>query len=184
MAYSGWSCGAFDFDNDGWKDLFVAGGDVQTNTERFSSRASKQTNLLLRNKGDGTFEPVVTGTPAWHRGAAFADFDHDGSIDVVVTRLGETPVLQMGTKPAGHWLRLRLEGTKSNRDGVGARVMIGKQTNHVTTAVGYASTSSREVHFGVGAASVIPSVVIHWPRGAKQTLTHVRVDQTISVKEP
>jgi len=184
MAFSGWSCGAFDFDNDGWKDLFVAGGDVQTNTEKFSSRASKQTNLLLHNNGDGTFEPLTMGGPAWHRGAAFADFDHNGSVDAVVTRLGDTPILHMGAKTAGHWLRLRLEGTKSNRDAIGALITIGKQTNRVTTAVGYASASSRTVHFGVGALAVIPSVVIHWPSGAKQTLTQVRADQTITVREP
>ena len=98
--------------------------------------------------------------------------------------VGETPVLHMGAKTAGHWLRLRLEGTKSNWDAIGARILIGKQTNHVTTAVGYASASSRTVHFGVGALTVIPSVVIHWPSGAKQTLTQVQADRTVNIREP
>jgi hypothetical protein len=184
MAFSGWSCGAFDFDNDGWKDLFVAGGDVQTNTEKFSSRASKQTNLLLRSAADGTFAPVTRGSAAWHRGAAFADFNQDGAIDVVVTRLGDSPVMHWGERTSGHWLRLRLEGTRSNRDGAGARVTIGKQVNRVSTAVGYASASSRELHFGLGPVAVVPRIEIEWPSGKRQTLTQVKADQTVSVREP
>jgi len=184
MPFSGWGCGVYDFDNDGWKDIFIAGGDVQTNTEKFSSRASKQTNLLLHNNADGTFAPVPKSVPAWHRGAAFSDFDRNGSMDVVVTRLGEAPVLELGGKPAAHWLQLRLQGTKSNRDALGARITIGKQTNHVTTAVGYASASSRVVHFGLGAQTVVPQIVIHWPGGASQTLTTIRANQVLNVKEP
>lgn len=185
MAFSGWSCGAYDFDNDGWKDLFVAGGDVQTNTEKFSSRASKQTNLILHNNGDGTFAPLPLGTAAWHRGAAFADFNHDGAVDVVVTRLGEAPELHWGVLKTGrHWLGLRLQGTKSNRDGAGALVTIGRQTNRVTTAVGYASASSRVVHFGLDRLAVAPRITIQWPSGAKQELMQVRADQTLIVREP
>lgn len=184
MAFSGWGCGAFDFDNDGWKDVFVANGDVQTNTEKFSSRASKQTNLLLRNAGDGTFTPVPMGTAAWHRGAGFGDFNHDGAMDVAVARLGEAPVMHWGTPGAGRWLRLRLEGTQSNRDGAGARIRIGKQVNRVTTAVGYASASSREVHFGLGDLAVVPRIEIEWPSGKRQTLTQVKTNQTVSVREP
>lgn len=183
MPFSGWSCGAFDFDNDGWKDLFVAGGDVQTNTEKFSSRASKQTNLLLRNLGDGKFAPQSIGEPAWHRGAAFADFDHDGSIDVVTTRLNDTPVLRKGGKQQGHWLQLRLRGTSSNRDGIGALVRIGTQTNRATTAVGYASSSSRVVHFGLGKAVVATSVQIQWPSGKTQALLDVKADRIVDVNE-
>lgn len=185
MAYSGWSCGAFDFDNDGWKDLFVAGGDVQTNTEQFSSRTSRQTNLLLYNNGDGTFRPEPVGTLAWHRGAAFADFNHDGAVDVAVSRLGERPALQMGAPIAGrNWLRLRLRGTTSNRDGVGALVTAGRQTNRVTTAVGYGSASSREVHLGLGALAVVPKLEIIWPGGKRQELMHIRAGQTLTITEP
>lgn len=184
MAYSGWSCGAYDFDNDGWKDLFIAGGDVQTNTEKFSSRASKQTNLLLRNNGDGTFAPTPLGAPAWHRGAAFADLNHDGAIDAVVSRLGESPVIHWGAKSSHHWVRFSLRGRRSNRDALGARITIGTQVNQVTTAVGYASASSRLVHFGLGPQAVIPRVLIEWPSGARQVLTQVRGDRVVTVEEP
>jgi hypothetical protein len=184
MPFSGWSCGIFDFDNDGRKDIFIAGGDVQTNTEKFSSRASKQTNLLLHNNADGTFSPIPKSTPAWHRGAAFADFNHDGAIDAVITRLGETPAIELGAKSTNHWLQLRLEGTKSNRDAIGARIQIGNQTNHVTTAVGYASASTRSVHFGLGPATKIPTISIQWPSGQNQTLKQIQINQTLSVKEP
>lgn len=183
MAFSGWGCGAFDFDNDGWKDLFAAGGDVQTNTETFSSRASRQANLLLHNDRDGTFSVREMGEAGWHRGAAFADFDQDGAMDVVVTRLGESPVFLKGTG-GGNWLRLRLTGTRSNRDAIGARVVVGSQVNQVSTAVGYASASSRTVHFGLGTAAVVPVVTIEWPSGARQTLTAVKANQTLAVREP
>ena len=85
--------GIFDFDNDGWKDVFVAAGDVQDNTELFSSRKSRQQNLLLLNDGRGAFRAAFTGPPALNRGAAFGDFDRDGRVDAVVTRLNEPPVL-------------------------------------------------------------------------------------------
>jgi len=185
MPYSGWSCGIYDMDNDGWKDIFVAGGDVQTNTERFSSRTSRQTNLVLHNNADGTFAPIQLGAPAWHRGAAFADFNHDGSIDVVATRLGETPVIHWGSPtPGRNWLQLRLHGRKSNRDAAGARITIGSQTNAVTTSVGYASASSLTVHFGLGATANVPRIAIQWPSGTKQELTAVRAGQILAVKEP
>lgn len=184
MAYSGWSCGIYDFDNDGWKDIFIAGGDVQTNTEKFSSRASKQTNLILHNNTDGTFSPNPTGAPAWHRGAAFADFNHDGAIDVAVTRLGESPLIHWGTKSANHWIAFQLQGTKSNRDAAGARITVGTQTNSVSTAVGYASASSSTVHFGLGKIAQVPLVTIHWPSGATQELKQIRADRVVTVREP
>ena len=184
MAFSGWSCGIYDFDNDGWKDIFIAGGDVQTNTEKFSSRASRQTNLLLRNGPGGTFTPIPLDTPAWHRGAAFADFNHDGSIDVALTRLGESPFIRWGDPPRHNWLTILLKGTSSNRDAAGARVTIGTQSNHVSTAVGYASASTRAVHFGLGSQSAVPRITIVWPSGKKQTLTSVPANRRLEVTEP
>ncbi|OYW13212.1 MAG: RNA-binding protein, partial [Acidobacteriia bacterium 12-62-4] len=93
LPLSGWSAGVFDFDNDGWKDLFAACADVQDNTEAYSERKSRQANLLLRSRGNGTFEPVTVGRVALHRGAAFGDLDGDGRVDVVVTRMGEAPLV-------------------------------------------------------------------------------------------
>src|ERR1041385_3910305 len=92
-ALSGWSLGIFDFDNDGWKDVFVATGDVQDNTELLSSRKSREQNLLLLNDRPRVFRPAFAGAPAQHRGVAFGDFDRDGRIDAVVTRLNQAPVL-------------------------------------------------------------------------------------------
>jgi len=125
QAFSGWSAGAFDFDNDGWKDIFVACGDVQNNTEQFSDRKPREQNLVLANQRNGSFGASVAGAPALYRGAAFADFDGDGRMDVVVTRLNEPAVLLRNVTAAGnHWLQVRLKGRASNRDGIGARVLV------------------------------------------------------------
>jgi hypothetical protein len=120
-----------------------------------------------------------------HRGAAFGDFDGDGRIDIVVTRLNERAELLHNRTPGGnHWLGLRLVGTRSNRDGIGARIRIGNKTNHVTTSVGFACSSDKVVHFGLGAAATAALVEIEWPSGAKQRLTDVAADRVVSVTEP
>lgn len=186
---SGWGCGVFDFDNDGRKDLFAANGDVQNNTEVYSSRKSRQRNLLLLNQAGRSFTPYELATPALHRGAAFADFDRDGRIDVVVTRLGEPPVLLRNTMgAANHWIALRLTGSRSSRDAIGARVHLvsasGEQWNHVTRAVGYASSSDPAAHFGLGKDAVAKLIEIDWPSGAKQRLENVKADGYLSVREP
>ncbi len=184
LPLGGWSTGIYDFDNDGWKDIFVAGADVQDNTELFSSRKSRLPNLLLRNNGKGVFEPEFVGSPALHRGAAFADFDLDGRVDAVVTRLGETPEFFRNTlAPGNHWLAVRLEG-----QGIGARVHVrsacGEQWNHATTAVGYASSSETPVHFGLGSCAEADLIEIAWPSGKRSRLDHVRADRYLTVREP
>jgi enediyne biosynthesis protein E4 len=189
MALSGWSAGAYDFDNDGRKDLFAACGDVQDNTERYSDRRSKLPNLLLVDRGNGRYESLLIGEPAQHRGAAFADLDGDGRVDIVVTALGRAPLLLRNTAGAGnHWLGLRLTGTQSNRDAIGARVHIvtasGEQWNHVTTAVGYASSSEKAVHFGLGKETSVKSIEIAWPSGVVQRLANVAADRYLDVSEP
>ncbi len=185
---SGWSAGIFDFNNDGWKDIFVANGDVQDNTEVYSNRSSKQQNQLFLNRGAGTFQAATFGAAALHRGAAFGDIDGDGRIDVVVTRLGDSPVLYRNMLPSGnHWLIVNLRGTRSNRDGIGARIRImagGKQQfNHATTAVGYLSSSSKAVHFGLGKATAIDELEVAWPSGAKTVQKNVRADQALTIVE-
>jgi hypothetical protein len=187
--WSGWSCGMFDFNNDGRKDLFTANGHVMDNEELTSNRQSRQPNSVFINQGNGTFRMQLLPGEAMHRGAAFGDFDHDGRIDAVVTRLNEKPlVLRNVSDGAGHWIALRLEGTRSNRDGIGARVHLvtasGEQWNRVTTSVGYGGSSDRLVHFGLGSDPVVQSIGIEWPSGARQTLHNLAPDRYYEVTEP
>jgi hypothetical protein len=151
---------------------------------------------VLRNTGEGTFTDVTDAAgadlnrAALHRGAAFGDLDGDGRLDIVVSRLNEpAAVFRNVSSGTAHWLRLRLVGRKSNRDGIGARIRIvtasgREQWNHVTTAVGYASASEPIVHFGLGKDGVAEQVDIQWPSGSRQTLTNVRANQLITVTEP
>jgi len=184
LTYGGWGAGMYDLNNDGWKDLFAATSDVMDNAELFSSRRYKQANQVYLNRGNGTFTASAVSGPRAHRGCAFADFDHDGRVDVVVTSLGErAEYLRNVTEPRQHWLALLLTGTRSNRDAIGAVVRVDKQVNHVTTSVGYASSSSRAVHFGLG-SKTSADVEIRWPSGATQRLENVAADQVLRVTEP
>lgn len=189
LPWSGWSCGAYDFNNDGFKDLFTANGNVIDNAELFSSRKSRQPNAVFLNRHDGTFAAQLLPGEAMHRGAAFADFDHDGRVDVVVTALNDKPrVLHNVTPGAGHWLALRLTGTRSNRDAIGAWVHIttasGEQWNRVSTSVGYAGSSERTLHFGLGADAVVRTIDIRWPSGTTQRLRNISADRYLDVQEP
>lgn len=189
LSWSGWSTGVFDFNNDGYKDVFTANGNVQDNAELNTSRKSRQPNTVFLNRGNGTFQTQILPGEAFHRGAAFGDFDRAGRIDAVVTRLNESPiVLHNVTADAGHWIVLQLRGTRSNRDGIGARVHIvtgtGEQWNRLTTSIGYAGSSQPMVHFGLGGATRIRRVEIEWPSGMRQTLVDVAADRYLVVTEP
>ena len=189
LLLTGWSVGAFDLDNDGWKDILAADGDVQDNTELYSSRKSRQQNLLLLNDRAGGFRAQLLGKPALHRGLAFGDFDRDGRVDAVVTRLGERPIVLRNVSADGnHWLNLKLIGTRSNRDAIGAFVTVQsggvRQVNRVTTSVGYASSSDLPLHFGLGRCTRIDLIDIEWPSGTRQSLTGVQPDRYLTVHEP
>ena len=154
-----------------------------------------QNNTVFRNLGASgkwqalTEEAGLAAAPAGrHRGLAFGDLDGDGRVDVVTTALGADAEIWMNRSPAtGHWLDIALEGTKSNRDGIGARIKLaaksGTQYNHMTTCVGFASSSYGPVHFGLGASEKADSIEIHWPSGIVQTLRNVPADRVVKVKE-
>jgi hypothetical protein len=177
----------FDFNNDGLKDLFSANGNVNDNAERISSRKSRQPNVVFLNRGDGGFDAQTLSGEALHRGAAFGDFDRDGSVDVAITRLNEAPLVLFNRTRGGHWICLHLIGTRSSRDSIGARIRVttsrGQQWNRVTTSVGYAGSSDRVAHFGLGDDTKVASLEIEWPSGARQTLRDVRADQYLTIKE-
>ncbi|HXI38894.1 MAG TPA: CRTAC1 family protein [Bryobacteraceae bacterium] len=188
---SGWSNGLFDFNNDGWKDLFTANGHVNDTVETFEAAKYKLANSVFASAGDGTFREASSGAgsdfqqPRAHRGAAFADFNRDGKIDVVATALGEPAELWQNISPdENSWLILKLRGTRSNRDGIGARIRIGNQSNEMTSSVGYASSSHFGVHFGLGAAKQADRIEIRWPSGVQQVLRAVRANQVLEVIEP
>ncbi len=188
VKHSGWGLGLFDFNNDGWKDLFTANSHVNDRVEQFESHVYREKNSVFLNV-KGTFEEVSEAAgmnlTKGHRGAAFADLDGDGRIDAVVTSLGEPAELWHNvTASAGHWIILRLRGVKSNRDGIGAVIRIADQYAEMTTTVGYASSADTGVHFGLGFADRVRKIEIIWPAGGKQTLTDVKADQILDVREP
>ena len=192
---SGWSNGIFDFDNDGWKDLFVARGNVLDNVTMFSNRRYEEPNSVFRNLGNGRFQDVSAEAgadfqkAASHRGAAFGDIDNDGRVDVVVNVLnGKAKYFHNLSRPDRHWILLKLVGTKSNRMGLGAQIRITgedglKQYNQVTTAVGYACSSDPRVHFGLGASKTVREIEIKWPSGIRQTLRNIAADQILTIEE-
>lgn len=182
--WSGWGCGLVDFDNDGWLDLFVAGGG-------FEGRDA-QPNRIFRNTS-GKFSDVSDlagkdfAAPRLHRGAVFADFDRDGRMDAAVTAIGDRIELWWNRSPRRHWLQLRLKGTRSNRSAIGAHVICKSasraQSRCVSNCVGYASSSDLTVHFGLG-SDTKADVEIRWPAGAMQRLGEVTADQRLEVAEP
>jgi hypothetical protein len=189
-----WGTGAYDFDDDGFKDLFTANAAILDNSMEIEHRPYELPNSLFRNLGNFRFEDVsaTAGTaftvPAAHRGAAFGDLNNDGKIDAVVTVMNGSPEILMNrTVNHNHWILLKLVGVTDNRDGVGTKVKIvtahGTQYNEATTAVGYNSSSDKRVHFGLGEDAVIDRIELSWPTGVKQVLTNVRSDQVLEIKE-
>jgi hypothetical protein len=197
--YTAWGSGIYDFDSDGWKDLFCTRASILDNAEEVQHLPSKLPNLVLRNlggtNGELRFADVSTQAgstfqvPAAHRGVAFGDLNNDGRIDAVVVVQNARPEVFLNRSPgANHWLILNLVGVRSNRDGIGARIRItpnvgGPQWNHCTTSTGYATASDKRVHFGLGQATFVDQLEIWWPGGAYQVLHHVEPDRVLTIRE-
>jgi len=195
LKMSGWGIGAYDLDNDGNKDVFAANSHVSENADFYGYDRYKQSNAAFLNLGNDRFRNVTPEAgpamqvAAAHRGCAFGDLNNDGRIDVVVSAIGQPAELLYNTSAnENHWILIQVEGTKSNRDGIGTKVKLtgesGRvQYNHVTTSVGYVSSSDKRVHFGLGADRRIREIELRWPSGKVQVVRDVAADQILKVRE-
>jgi enediyne biosynthesis protein E4 len=193
--YAGWGVKFFDYDNDGWKDLFIAQGHVMDTIQlTFPHLRYLQPPLLLRNNGK-TFTNVSNQSgeifqQRWAaRGLAVGDINNHGALDVVVTTNNGLAYVLENQGSHGHWLTLSLVGHKSNRDGIGAEVKMVSasgmaQYATVSTTGSYLSASDRRVHFGLGTDSSARSIEIHWPSGIVQRMENVPANQILTVNEP
>jgi enediyne biosynthesis protein E4 len=189
--FSGWSAGFIDYDNDGWKDLYSANGDIEN-----IDAAGRQHDTMFRNLDGKRFADVSEEMGkdflrrGYRRGAAFGDLNNDGFPDVVVTSLNEPPRILLNSADNGnHWLVLALTGRSSGRDAIGAEIKLTTASgrvlyNRVSISVGLMSSSDKRVHFGLGSESRAASIEIRWPRGAVQTLRNIGADQFLKVEEP
>ena len=191
----GWGVAFLDLDLDGWLDLFLVNGHVYPEVDQLQTEAGyRQRKVVYRNNGDGKFEdvterlgPPVT-VPKASRGAAFADFDNDGDVDVFVNNVHDVPELyRLDVKDGGHWLTVRLVGVTSNRSAIGARVRVTAggmtQVQEVRGGGSYYSQNDLRPNFGLGAARTIERLEVRWPNGLEEAWTGLEVDRLITLKE-
>lgn len=192
--YVGWGAGMVDLDNDGLPDLFLVTGSVYPEVEqKLPAYPFKTPRLVFRNLGDGRFEELIDeagpGVAAVHasRGCAFGDFDNDGDVDILVMNMNEPPsLLRNDVSGHGHWLKVLLNGVKSNRSAIGARVTArygGRtQAQEVTAQSSFYSANDRRLHFGLGPAT-FADLTIRWPSGATEQIPRVEAGQLVVIRE-
>ena len=193
--FLGWATEFIDYDNDGWQDLFVANGHVHDNLEEIGQAGTYgQRNLIFRNASDNTFTEISNqlGAGMLHedvsRGGAFADYDLDGDIDIVVTNSNSPPrLLRNDGGNKRHWMSIKLNGTTGSTDAIGARVTVHagdvSQTREVRSGTGYLSQNELKLLYGLGDSSTTASVKVQWPGGAKQQIENIAVNQSIIIIE-
>jgi hypothetical protein len=191
--YLGWGIGLEDFDNDGWRDLFIANGHVYPDIARTGMSTYRQRNQVFLNEGRGRFRHVTedVGGPLLSeqssRGAAFGDYDNDGDIDILVSVLDDTPQLLRNDATEHHWITFALEGTTSNRAAIGAKVAIEaggrRQIAEVRSGGSYISHNDLRVHFGLGAVTTVDRLTIRWPSGAMDTASNLAADRMFRARE-
>jgi len=194
--YVGWGTGFFDFDNDGWKDLFLVNGHAFPEVDRLNIDIHyRERAILYRNLGNGRFRDISehagSGIVETHpaRGAAFADIDNDGAVEIAIDNQNEPPtLLKQANNPSGHWILLKLVGGRSNHSAIGARVKViaggRQQLSEVRSGGSYLSQSDLRLHFGLGAATTIDRIEIQWPSGTRQTLKSQACNRVLTITEP
>jgi enediyne biosynthesis protein E4 len=193
--YLGWGTMFFDFDNDGWPDLILVNGHVypEVDSQHLGSNY-KEPRILYHNNGDGTFSDISASagagitTPASSRGLAVGDFWNDGKLSILISNMNEAPSLLVNQiRSPNHWVAIHTVGTKSNRDGIGARIRVKTPSrilvDEVRSGSSYDSNSDMRVHFGLGSSAKIEWVEIRWPSGLVEQFTGLPLDQTHTLKE-
>lgn len=191
----GWGCGFIDVDNDGWLDVFLVNGHVYPEVEKLTMEAGyAQRKVLYRNLRNGRFADVSAAAgegvvePNASRGAAFGDYDNDGDIDIVINSVNAPPeLLRIDSTNQNNWIKIKTIGTRSNRDGIGARIKCvtadGEQIDEVRSGGSYYSQNDLRVHFGLGKNSSVKTIEIRWPSGQIDKLNELAVNQLVTVKE-
>jgi hypothetical protein len=191
----GWGCGFFDPDNDGRPDIFYVNGHVYPELDRIQANvAYRQPRVLFRNLGNGKFEDVsaelssVITTPSTGRGCAFGDFNNDGAVDILINNQNSTPsLLRCETANHNRWINLKLEGTKSNRSAIGARVLCEagalRQIDEVRSGGSYISQNDLRIHFGLGEAHVVDLLQVNWPSGTVDTWRKLPTNRFLKLRE-
>ena len=192
--YVSWGAGIVDLDNDGLPDLFWVTGSVYPEVEKKVAGFPHRTpRVVFRNLGNGRFEELTEGAgpgvTAAHcsRGCAFGDFDNDGDVDIVIVNLNEPPsLLRNDVKGDNHWIKFKLEGVKSNRSAIGARVVVSyggrRQAQEVMAQAGFLSVNDKRLHFGLGKVDKV-DVEVRWPRGTRQQFAGVQSDRLVTIDE-